>query len=1201
MIKHKIIRRIVSALVAVVILLSAAVYVPGDFGSGVIKSKAADDAASSAEGDAASSGDAGTEEVAPDESSGGETSEGQDMTDGASDGENSDGASDGENIDDQDITDGEDVEEEEEVEEEKEKKERPYKDVVTPDDIKEGSIIRKNTLINMYGYDSYTLQIDDCVVEEYEEYDDEEVGLLLPDNVLVIVPTVDEPNTIFLETMPKGEIVLTEDALRTMLFNGEDITLGGNILLTRPIEISDGATHTINMNGNSIEYSDEVTDKDSVIIVTNGSKLILNDKKGDRAGEIRGGKAEEGGGIRLKRSSSLEMTGGNITGNMADEDGAGLYIDEGCTVNLDGTRIASNGKSDDDSSDGFRLVSFFSGLSSKGTCFSGGGVYVERGAICQLNDCQIESNSAKNGAGINNRGELSIFSSIVRGNFSNYWGGGIYNAGSVVIEDTIISTNKAFEDGGGINNHRKLVIKDSEVSDNIAGGNGGGIYICDNLSVEGKTICNGVNKITQNRARNGGGVYIVNDMYDGSFSRISLSGSTISRNVATRSGGGLYAGDDSNGLKLDAVTVESNNCEENGGGIYASSSLELVNCSIRLNTSSSRGGGVYADYGSSDAELTITGTAITENMTRMDAGGGIWIEDSASKENIIFGGGRTLITMNSAMQGNHKPNLGYNGTRKLKVTGRFERGSMISLVYQNPSDGLVLTKGYGDYNEEPVDTYFEYIGSGFKINPEEKLSEVTLKKKLLPSASGYKVSVQVKVTNDADDWDDAHVEFYAKKDNGVGEEYCVHSTGDIKSDIDHGGGVYNGSTNCGTAFPSKVNVYANFGGGLINRGWEADVKIWINDVLSKTYHIKVDVWGNTAKKGVASNWISIGGDKYPYPEDIEIEKKREIDLLDESSKEVSLTCVDQYGVKFEPKGEPIYENVKEDIGYGMYINRRVQVGTKPSFNMENVSFPGEDNFKCIDDKGNKWKFDTSKRDECHNSVYKLKVKSGSNLYPWVELPIPVRFKVPLKLKVMMQDENGNYKEAFYKEGYQDDAIPLKDLAVPTGYRIESVKKDGACDLAEKDGGYVMTFFTQNVTLKVATKPIKYSIEYDRNGDDKLVTGRVTTKSFEYNAPATIAKNAFKVAKNKYKFAGWNTEPDGSGKAYEPGEVVKNLSTVHRDVIKLYAQWKDDNGNLVTASLFSDGSLGIKAGAVLAALFIIICASRFSLRKRRADQ
>ena len=42
------------------------------------------------------------------------------------------------------------------------------------------------------------------------------------------------------------------------------------------------------------------------------------------------------------------------------------------------------------------------------------------------------------------------------------------------------------------------------------------------------------------------------------------------------------------------------------------------------------------------------------------------------------------------------------------------------------------------------------------------------------------------------------------------------------------------------------------------------------------------------------------------------------------------------------------------------------------------------------------------------------------------------------------------------------------------------------------------------------------------------------------------------------FTGWNTKPDGTGKRYYDGEVVKNLTSEDGAIFTLYAQWAEDD-------------------------------------------
>lgn len=58
--------------------------------------------------------------------------------------------------------------------------------------------------------------------------------------------------------------------------------------------------------------------------------------------------------------------------------------------------------------------------------------------------------------------------------------------------------------------------------------------------------------------------------------------------------------------------------------------------------------------------------------------------------------------------------------------------------------------------------------------------------------------------------------------------------------------------------------------------------------------------------------------------------------------------------------------------------------------------------------------------------------------------------------------------------------------------------------------------------------------------------------FRVDVEKALSANAF--TRDDYVFAGWNTEYDGTGKAYADGATVKNLSTEDKATVYLYAQW-----------------------------------------------
>ncbi|MCR5797390.1 MAG: InlB B-repeat-containing protein, partial [Eubacterium sp.] len=597
-------------------------------------------------------------------------------------------------------------------------------------------------------------------------------------------------------------------------------------------------------------------------------------------------------------------------------------------------------------------------------------------------------------------------------------------------------------------------------------------------------------------------------------------------------------------------------------------------CDIRLNNSKGDGGGIYADFSGAKYNVTLTKTAVQENICQ-GSGGGVYLKDEKKNGKIVLGGGKTIINYNKNKKSDND-NISFKVFREIKVIGGFKTGSIIGVSCNDSCNNRLLTKGYSEYNKDAADLYFTFDNLDYKISGDEKLPEAKVIKKLVPSAKGYKIKFEIKVTNDADDWDEAYVEVYCRKANGVGSELKKYTTDDITDSIDHKDGEYtSGEIDCGDDFPTKINVYANFGGGLVIRGWEADVKIWINGENSGSTHIKRKLTGNTKKKGVADNWINIGGDKYPYLYDYEINQKREIDLTNDKTKEVSIRGVDQYGVEWKSAGMD-------------YIK------------MENKSFPGEDTFKCLDGKGFKWRFDTSKTKVCHNSIYCLKFKSGSNIQEWTELIIGVRFRVPLYITVRIGNDKTAYKQVQKITGRQSEVIEVKIPDAGKGYIVDKVKNEGTCYITppEEDGDvYKVTLGAQDVIMTFVTSPIKYKIEFDKNATEgNKVSGSIVKMSVSYDEAKKLSKNVFK-SKNGYKFAGWNTKADGTGKSYKDGEEIINLSSINKDVVTLYAQWEDEDGNLVTASLFSDGTYGTQIIFLFLVSVAIVMGSKLAVKKR----
>jgi len=78
----------------------------------------------------------------------------------------------------------------------------------------------------------------------------------------------------------------------------------------------------------------------------------------------------------------------------------------------------------------------------------------------------------------------------------------------------------------------------------------------------------------------------------------------------------------------------------------------------------------------------------------------------------------------------------------------------------------------------------------------------------------------------------------------------------------------------------------------------------------------------------------------------------------------------------------------------------------------------------------------------------------------------------------------------------------------------------------------------------------YTVKFDANADD--ATGSMDDQDFVYGTAQNLTKSAF--SRSGYTFTGWNTAADGSGTSYADEAEVKNLTSVAKGEVTLYAQW-----------------------------------------------
>ena len=95
--------------------------------------------------------------------------------------------------------------------------------------------------------------------------------------------------------------------------------------------------------------------------------------------------------------------------------------------------------------------------------------------------------------------------------------------------------------------------------------------------------------------------------------------------------------------------------------------------------------------------------------------------------------------------------------------------------------------------------------------------------------------------------------------------------------------------------------------------------------------------------------------------------------------------------------------------------------------------------------------------------------------------------------------------------------------------------------------------TKAVTVYAKWTANDYTISFHGNGADNEDEVKMPVLECTYAKTKKLSKNLYE--KQGYKFNGWNTEADGSGKTYKNQASVKDVGTKAGEEIILYAQWQ----------------------------------------------
>ena len=171
-----------------------------------------------------------------------------------------------------------------------------------------------------------------------------------------------------------------------------------------------------------------------------------------------------------------------------------------------------------------------------------------------------------------------------------------------------------------------------------------------------------------------------------------------------------------------------------------------------------------------------------------------------------------------------------------------------------------------------------------------------------------------------------------------------------------------------------------------------------------------------------------------------------------------------------------------------------------------------------------------------------------------------------------QDSKMVDAEAYHNRGVTSDGVTYtngvegsNDSLYAEGYKDHALVTTYGEWIANEDGT-----ITRDVTKKCTycgyeekVKEYQVKLTYDANGGE----GAIDSATGAAGESVTVAENVF--TRNNYTFTGWNTQADGKGTAYKPGD---SFMLTDKDTV-LYAQWSENAPAQVNVSYDANGGTG----------------------------
>ena len=171
-----------------------------------------------------------------------------------------------------------------------------------------------------------------------------------------------------------------------------------------------------------------------------------------------------------------------------------------------------------------------------------------------------------------------------------------------------------------------------------------------------------------------------------------------------------------------------------------------------------------------------------------------------------------------------------------------------------------------------------------------------------------------------------------------------------------------------------------------------------------------------------------------------------------------------------------------------------------------------------------------------------------------------------------QDSKMVDAEAYHNSGVTSDGVTYtngvegsNDSLYAEGYKDHALVTTYGEWIANEDGT-----ITRDVTKKCTycgyeekVKEYQVKLTYDANGGE----GAIDSATGAAGESVTVAENVF--TRNNYTFTGWNTQADGKGTAYKPGD---SFMLTDEDTV-LYAQWSENAPAQINVSYDANGGTG----------------------------